>query len=516
MKRQLQSRAQHTPRWHVLDDGILAYGLALLRSLWLWPVLHYLALSTFGDERGVFAPWMVFGLLAGGTLAAQIGSRIGNNSADAASSGFGDIRGANRPGRRGATFAALCGLAALAVVVYLGLGDGRSLTGLAEVPAALAQQPGHALTTLLVAAGLWWWGLRAGSTTVSYDALTRNFQIGLVGLMCVLALNSAAALIERSALLAVLLAYLALGLFLLALASIQATRRYERAFGEPDLALPGHWWATVGAVVAVLLVVALVLSWLFVPETLGRLAAALGAVLAMVGQIVAWVIMVISYPIFMVLAWLVGLLAMLPLPEPMQVAMAPPSPLAPPTQGAGQAGTPIDPTVWWIAAGVLAIAAIAVLFVLAVRRYQAVAEDDVAETHEGILSIDLLKAQLAELLRRRSRVQVRPPYLSLTGEDAATRVRRTYQQLLQWAAARGHERTPGMTPAGFCAHLATAYPANAASFMVITAAYTQARYGLNPLPAGEAERVAAEWQQILKDANTELHAGTVTERQRKK
>ena len=130
-----------------------------------------------------------------------------------------------------------------------------------------------------------------------------------------------------------LLAYLALGLFLLALASIQATRRYEHALGEPDLALPGHWWATVGAVVAVLLVVALVLSWLFVPETLGRLAAAVAAVLALVGQIVAWLIMVISYPIFMLLAWLVGLLTMLPLPEQMPVAMAPLSPLAPPTPG---------------------------------------------------------------------------------------------------------------------------------------------------------------------------------------
>ncbi len=52
-------------RWHVLDDGILAYGLALLRALWLWPLLHYFALSTFDDGRDVLAPWMVFGLLAG-------------------------------------------------------------------------------------------------------------------------------------------------------------------------------------------------------------------------------------------------------------------------------------------------------------------------------------------------------------------------------------------------------------------------------------------------------------------
>ena len=219
--------------------------------------------------------------------------------------------------------------------------DGRGLPALAQVPAALAQQPGRALTTLLLAAGLWWWGLRAGSTTVSYDTLSRNFLIGLVGLLFVMGLNAAAELIARSELLAVLLAYLALGLFLLALASIQATRRYERAHGEPDLALPGHWWATVGAVVAVLLVVALVLSWLFVPETLGRLAAAVAGVLALVGQVVAWLIMVISYPIFMLLAWLVGLLAMLPLQAQMPSGLwRRRAHLNHPCQAAGQGGTP--------------------------------------------------------------------------------------------------------------------------------------------------------------------------------
>jgi MFS family permease len=498
MNRQLQNRGLQPSRWRILDDGILAYGLALLRTLWLWPLLHFTALSIFDDGRDALTPWMVFGLLAGGTLAAQVGSRIGSPSTGAVSGRSGKGRQANQAGRRGAVFAALCGLAVLAAVIYLGLGDGRSLTALAEVPAALAQQPGRALTTLLVAAGLWWWGLRAGTTTVSYDTLSRNFLSGLVGLLFVLVLNAASEVVERPELLAVLLAYLALGLFLLALASIQATRRYEHASGEPDLALPGHWWATVGAVVAVLLVAALVLSWLFVPETLGRLAAAVAAVLAVVGQIVAWLVMVISYPIFMLLAWLVGVLTMLPLPEPMQVVMAPPSPLEPPPQAAGQGGAPLDPTVWWIGAGVLAIAAIAVLFVLAVRRYQTVAEDDVAETHEGILSIDLLKAQLAELLRRRRHSAGTPaPYLPLVGDHPEIRVRRTYQQLLQWAADGGYMRTPGMTPERYCQFLASVYPAFAEYFAVITSAYSRARYGFLPVAVDDADRAASAWQQII-------------------
>ena len=78
------------------DDGILAYGLALLRTLWLWPLLHYVALSIFDDGRDALSPWMVFGLLAGGTLAAQVGSRIGSNSAGAVGGRSGECRRASQ------------------------------------------------------------------------------------------------------------------------------------------------------------------------------------------------------------------------------------------------------------------------------------------------------------------------------------------------------------------------------------------------------------------------------------
>jgi hypothetical protein len=203
----------------------------------------------------------------------------------------------------------------------------------------------------------------------------------------------------------------------------------------------------------------------------------------------------------MLIAWLVGLLTMLPLPEPMQVVMAPPSPLELPSQVAGQVGDPINPTVWWIGGGVLAVAAIAVLFVLAMRRYQAVAEDDVAEMHEGILSIDLLKAQLAELLhRRRHAAGAAAPYVPLVGDDPGIHVRRTYQQLLQWAVDGGHARSPGMTPEHYCQVLAVAYPSLGGDFAVITSAYSQARYSFVSVTAGDADRAAAAWQQIRASA----------------
>jgi hypothetical protein len=493
-------RAQHLSRrrWHVLDDGILAYGLALLRTLWLWPLLHLTALSIDPDGRDFLAPWLILGLLAGGTLVAQIVSHWGSDSQPATHTSSRVGRTSARPSNIvGGLLAGLCGLAAVLAAVYFALGAGQALPTLAHLPSALAQQPGRAFTTLVLAAGLWWWGLRAGSESITYGTLSRNFLIGLVGLLFVLGLNAAAQLIVRAALLGLLLTYLAVGLFLLALASIQATRLYERVYGEHDLSLPSHWWATVGAVVAVLLFAALVLSWLFVPETLGSLAAAVALVLALLGQVIVWLIMIVSYPVIMLLAWLAGLLTMRPFEGQVPELMPPPAASDPLSQLADQAGAPVDPTIWWSAAGVLAIAAIVLLFVLAVRRHRSVAEDDVAETHEGILTIDLLKAQLAELLRRR-RTAVRPaPYLTLAGDDPATRVRRTYQQLLAWAAANGHARAPAMTPDGYRDVLTAAYPAQGADFAAITAAYTVARYSPGLVPDADAERAVSAWQQIL-------------------
>ncbi len=482
-------------RWRVLDDGVLAYGLALLRTLWVWPLLHLAALSVFVDGRDWVAPWLVFALLAGGTLVAQVAairagprtiSRHAAHTATWATTG-------------GAVLAVLCGLAAVLIAVYLGLGSGRAMLALAQLPTALLEQPGRALTTLLLAAGLWWWGMLAGRDTIYYDIVSRDFIVGLVGQLAVLGLNSAAQLIPRSALLSLLLAYLAVGLFLLALASIQATRRYERTVSDHDLALPNHWWATVGTVIVALLLAALILSWLFVPETFNLLATAVTAVLALLGQLLLWLIIAVSYPIIMLLTWLAGLLTLPPLTGEMPELLPPPGPTSPLTDLAGQgAAAPFDPTAGWIAAGLLAVAAIVLLFVLALRRYRtAPDEDDVAETHEGILTIDLLKAQLADLLRRRRTAPTLAPYLALAGDDPATPIRRTYQQLLQWGADNGLARAPGMTPDHYRDLLAAAYPTHSAGFAAITAAYSLARYSPIPIPEADVERATAAWQQIL-------------------
>jgi hypothetical protein len=462
-------------RWRLLDDGLLAYGLALLRTLWLWPVGEIAARSLIVEGGRGFPLWMIFALLAGGTLAAQLGGQRGKA-----------IR----------AVLAVGGLAAVIGAVVVTLRADLMPLWLGGLAAFAAAQGGRVLLTLIGAGGLWWWGMRAGSAAPSYDVLARNFLWGLGGLVAVLGLNTAGVFLPRPLLLGLLLLYLALGLFLLALASIQATRRYERAAGDHEIPLPSHWWTTVLAVVGLLLLAALLLSLLFAPQTLDQLAAVITGSLALVGQVIAWVIAVITYPIFLLLAWLAARLPLRPfegqLPELVQFA-PPQSPLVM-TANEGLAA-PGDPTAWWIGGGLLILAVFAALFVLAMRRTATLTGDDVAETHEGILTLDLIKGQIADLLRRGRGAPPAPPYLALAGDDPTTRIRRTYQQMLLWAASHDHHRAPGATPDRFAKELAAALPAHAVPIRTITAAYTAARYGAAAAEA-EAQRADAAWRQI--------------------
>jgi hypothetical protein len=481
-------------RWRVLDDGVLAYGLALLRTLWLWP-LQALAASSLGPDVTPWLPaWAIFGLLAGGTLAAQLALRIGAQPPA-------DNRGGLRIRGWGVVGAAVSGVFAVAAAAVIAILPRRETLGAAldALPALLAPGASRGAIAALLAAGLWWWGLRSGSEILGYDRLARNFLVGLVALIGVLAANAAAGdMLPRGDLLAQLLLYLGVGLFLLALASIQTTRRFER-HGDEGLALPGHWWATAGAVIGGLLLAALLLSLIFAPQTLAQLARGAGALLAVVGQAVAAVLAVVSYPFLLLLAALLSRITFRPFD--VQLPQVTPAPnAADPLAGAGTpAALPGDPTAWWILLGVLTVAALIVLFVLALRRLRGSAEaEDVAETHEGILTLDLLKAQLEQLWGQGKRGRPAPaPYTALEGENPAVQVRRIYQQFLAWAAAGGNVRAPGVTPAQYGAMLSVCYPAHAGQFSLIAEAYSAARYGADGVTAADAAAVQTAWQEIL-------------------
>ena len=59
----------------------------------------------------------------------------------------------------------------------------------------------------------------------------------------------------------------------------------------------------------------------------------------------------------------------------------------------------------------------ALIFALAFRRFRTYFEEDVEEERESVLSLDLLKAQLAELFRRKVRTPAPPPYAVTVIDD---------------------------------------------------------------------------------------------------
>ena len=153
----------------------------------------------------------------------------------------------------------------------------------------------------------------------------------------------------------------------------------------------------------------------------------------------------------------------------------------------------------WIIGGVVVAGLIVLIFLLAFRRFRTYAEEDVAEAHESILSLDLLKAQLARLLRRQGAATARSRRRSL--RSAATN--RTYVSGARtrrcWPGRAEHElaRPPGMTPERYQQWLSDAYPSYGEQFGVITAAYGFARYGAMSVSEESAVAAAAAWQQII-------------------
>jgi hypothetical protein len=151
------------------------------------------------------------------------------------------------------------------------------------------------------------------------------------------------------------------------------------------------------------------------------------------------------------------------------------------------------------AVSILIVAAlIIVAFILAVRRLRARRiDDDVEETRDTILSLDLLKEQLANLFSRKNQHAAAPePFIPIIGDDARSQIRRTYQSLLAWAAERGVPRPPGLTPSEYSMLISRELSIADTHAETITSAYLEARYSPAPILPARADEVVRAWTQI--------------------
>jgi hypothetical protein len=142
---------------------------------------------------------------------------------------------------------------------------------------------------------------------------------------------------------------------------------------------------------------------------------------------------------------------------------------------------------------VIVLIVFAVLAVYALRRWGVLPSKNLDETRESIASRQLVLNQLKNWLARwRRRPPAAPlPYLPLTGDDPRVIVRRLYQALLAWAAARGQAREPHQTPAMYADVLTTLSPQSPAAIETLTEVYVRARYANEPLSPDDARRAAA-------------------------
>ncbi|MBN1889543.1 MAG: DUF4129 domain-containing protein [Thermoflexales bacterium] len=470
-------------KWNWVDDGLLPYALAAMRALWVWLLVHLFSLSLMPYRSDLIPlPW-VFGLLAMSTALTQVGVYVIKSN------------------WRAILLIALGGLGAVALTLYIGLGSGRPAIGDLGWFSRLLQDQEASISTLVVAVWLWWWGIRAGRERVYYDALVNDFAWGAL----MLAFAGATAYATRLGALRVavftLSSFFAIGLGALAIANLQSTRRFEGSRTEQTVAFNRYWLGTVGVVIGALLLAGLILSQLFAPDIMMWILAKPAAVLGWLVHLLVFAWVLATYPLFLLLEWLASIVRQQIDPTEQPSTPSLPS-FADQFEGLEQSQpTAVSPELYVALqglAGVLLVALVALIFALAFRRFRTLLEEDVEETRESILSLDLLREQLAQLFGRKKKGDgVEPePFVSIAGDEPRAQVRRVYQALLAWAAARNMPRPPGLTPSEYSLWLGDTLLNHREPIAAITRIYQQARYSTAPILPTHVEEASRAWALI--------------------
>lgn len=465
-------RLQETERsWNWIDEGVLPYALAAMRAVWLWLGLCLWA-HVLEPPRSELIPFLiVFGLLAVSTLFTQL-----------ALFRLRDVRG-----------------------TWLVVGGGV-LAALLTLYTSFGSKPfqdfGALIITIVFTAWCWRWGIVAGREPIRYDTYARNFVYGIIAIALVVFGAFLTRAIAPAELIFPILAFFALGLGILALASLRDAQQYERATFGQSFRLNRFWLGTVALVVLALMVVGFILGGVFTPEWAARAVDALLFLWRLITSVLLIIAYVVALIFFGILDVLGRVIHFAPSEgEPFQLQEPPRLDELLKNQDAATSTLPPELVlVAQILSAFFIALALAALFAIAFRRFRAYAAEDTDETRESVFSLDLLQAQLRNLFRGASQTQnAVAPYAEIRGDDARAQIRRVYQELLAWAAQRGITRAAGQTPRELEHALAAQFETRAEQFALITNEYVNARYSIEPIHAQNAERVVRAWKIILKE-----------------
>ncbi|MCX7840585.1 MAG: DUF4129 domain-containing protein, partial [Anaerolineae bacterium] len=389
------------------------------------------------------------------------------------------------------------GLAAVLIALYLSTGTRVPLWD-ARWLGALLDDPAPSVVVLVVAIVLWRWGILAGRERVLYDTFAFNFALGVMAFVIALAVAFSTNVVSLYELVLPVLFFFAIGLGALALSSLQDARRYEGGRTGQQIALNRYWLGTVGVIIGALLLGGVLLTQFFAPDYLAGILNVLTLILNWLAQILFLVLIVVTFVVFTILEFFARLFPSLQISSRAQDLRTPT--LFEPFKDWEQATHAPSPQVYavlQILAGVILAGVIVLIFAWAFRRFRYLDEEEIEETRETIFSFDLVREQLAQLLRRPRAESSRAPFVALDADDPRAQIRRTYQALLAWADARGVSRAPGMTPYEYARALEREPGIDRAALTFITRAYVEARYSAASVDATRAQEVARAWQQIV-------------------
>ncbi len=264
----------------------------------------------------------------------------------------------------------------------------------------------------------------------------------------------------------------------------------------------------VGAISAILLLLALLLGSFASPAFLTQVHQAL----APVGLLYNWLVSILAQVTVFLLTPLFWLFSLLPhsqaLPQPHVTS---------PTQPGKQppVGTPaavmITIAVLKVALPLLVIAALCFLVWRLLRRRRVVLRRRDQDLHESIWSWQLFWTQLAGLLhalwlrlfaRKKPAELELPTAVAIQGEPTARTIREIYRALLTWSANRGYPRKKDETPHEFQQRLHKGLSQSEPELGSITDAYTLVRYGENVPEENEVAQVQREWMTLQQKEQT--------------
>ena len=531
-------------RWNWLEDGLVPISAILMHAAWAFPLF---ALFLRNSVTGTVNPGFTFGLclavLAGGTIAGKLASHnrmgvvivvvgglaaiwiallltIPANSEDL-DLWFSTILDHIKVGREGEAVPApfmvvLCitllwwrgvriasaerseaiGSFVTGIVVLIGL-----LFLAAWLPSSLAQSPSRMLQntgsvfgsmvflmSLAAALGLAVLSRYIGERAILVSQL--SLAVGLLFLALVLPIGPSAEEIGRWSIL-----FISSGLVSLALHGVIDTLRQQAEKTGILLRIDRSWAAIAFGVVAVVLILGLIVGQIVVPGAIARALGWLRPAWTALVQVFFLLIYIIAYLFFGLFGPLFARLQN----RPQQEGVRPfDSPLEfEDVERLARDPIEIPPILGQIVQVVLLlglVALIAWIFVIAVQRRKGgrLVDDQVIETRETILSLDLVRSQLQDLLGGLRRFKPPPVFVEPGApEDPRRAIRELYQKLLARGIALDMPRSRGQTPKTYQETIGYLCSKEQGDLEALTFAYEGARYGLVP-PTREQVQAAQE------------------------